>query len=93
MLIEQRALLDHAHRCRRIARESEHARATERLIEMAREYEVRAATLFDEERKRAKDLDRYHSNDHDEGRFKKLAREHRPQDLSRDGANSSFRSG
>jgi hypothetical protein len=51
MLTEKRALLDHAHRCRRIAREIEHARATERLIAMAQEYEDRAATIGEEERK------------------------------------------
>ena len=49
MLTEKRALLDHAHRCRRIARESEHVRATERLIALAQEYEDRAAMLGAEE--------------------------------------------
>ena len=43
MLLEKHALLDHADRCRRIAREIEHARASERLITMAQEYEARAA--------------------------------------------------
>ena len=43
MLLEKHALLDHADRCRRIAREMEHARASERLITMAQEYEARAA--------------------------------------------------
>jgi hypothetical protein len=51
MPTEKRALLDHADRCRRIAREIEHARATERLIAMAQEYEARAAMFGDEERK------------------------------------------
>jgi hypothetical protein len=50
MLTEKRALLDHAHRCRRIARETEHARATERLIALAQEYEDRAAMFDVEER-------------------------------------------
>ncbi len=50
MLTEKRALLDHAHRCRHIARETEHARATERLIALAEEYEDRAAKFGAEER-------------------------------------------
>jgi hypothetical protein len=51
MLTEKRALLDHADRCRRIARDTKHARATERLIAMAQEYEDRAAMIVEEERK------------------------------------------
>jgi hypothetical protein len=49
MQIEKRALLDHAGRCRRTADEieMEHARAAERLIAMAQEYEARAATFGD----------------------------------------------
>jgi hypothetical protein len=50
MPTEKRALLDHADRCRRVAREIEHVRATERLITMAQEYEARAAMIADEER-------------------------------------------
>ena len=49
MLTEKRALLDHAHRCRRIAREIEHAQATDRLITLAQEYEDRAAIIGAEE--------------------------------------------
>jgi hypothetical protein len=45
MLTEKRALLDHARRCRRVASETEHVRAAERLIEMAQEYEDRAASF------------------------------------------------
>jgi hypothetical protein len=51
MLTEKRALLDHADRCRCIAREMEHARAIERLIAIAQEYEARAALLGEEDRK------------------------------------------
>ena len=47
MPTEKRALLDHADRCRRVAREIEHVRATERLITMAQEYEARAAMIAD----------------------------------------------
>src|SRR6266699_3024113 len=48
MLIEKRALLEHADRCRRIADEIEHARAAKRLTAMAHEYEARAARFGDE---------------------------------------------
>jgi hypothetical protein len=51
LLSEKCALLDHAYRRRRIAREIEHARATERLIAMAQKYEDRAAMFGEEERK------------------------------------------
>jgi hypothetical protein len=50
MPTEKRTLLDHADRCRRVAREIEHVRAIERLITMAQEYEARAAMIADEER-------------------------------------------
>ena len=54
MQIEKRALLDHAGRCRRTADEieMEHARAAERLIAMAQEYEARAATFGNENESR-----------------------------------------
>jgi hypothetical protein len=48
MLTEKRALLDHADRSRRVAREIEHAAAAERLIAMAQQYDDRAATVGEE---------------------------------------------
>jgi hypothetical protein len=46
---ERSALLKHAGLCRKIAREVEHARASERLIKMAHEYEARAARFNEKE--------------------------------------------
>ncbi|WP_025035780.1 hypothetical protein [Bradyrhizobium sp. DOA9] len=50
MNIEKRALLDHAERCRRVAKDLTHSKAAQRLRTMADEYEARATRLDHEGR-------------------------------------------
>jgi hypothetical protein len=45
MNIETRALLDHAERCRRVAKGLAHSGAAQRLRAMADEYQARATRL------------------------------------------------
>jgi hypothetical protein len=48
MNIEKRALLDHAERCRHVAKDLAHSKAAQRLRALADEYEGRATRLDDE---------------------------------------------
>jgi hypothetical protein len=106
MLTEKRALLNNEHRCRRIAREIEHVRASERLIAMAQEYEARAA-MFDEDEPKLQraqietlyaldifcccEVSRFWTTSTKlMHRFKELARENRPQDPFLDGTGLRF---